>query len=342
MEDVKRLPAIQAAGLDIGATKTHMRFVPADGDEPVNITLKTGTYGSLEELISTAFLQAGCFPKRLVAGAAGRVEPNGDLKLTNHNWPVFRHQSFVEDLGIELKIVNDIHSQLAGVDAIGVEGRQALTPNVPEPATKAKVMAAMGSGVGVAFMDPRRGIHPTELGHISWQPVTDLEYEFLRELQSSQPGVVITVEEAAGGLLGFDRMYDFISKRVAPSDEVLRHVDELRGQRKPVGPAVSVGAMAGDKCCLEIFDLYGAIIGQFLRDVALGALVADGGAVYLSGGVMQSNRGAQTVFEQTSFRDRFISRGAQHADFLAAIPFYLVTDPYVAVKGAYELASSAG
>lgn len=340
MQDVTDLPTTPAAGLDIGATKTHIRFVAPGESEPTDITLRTGDHDSMESLIVSAFTAAGCVPRSVVAAVAGRVEDNGDIRVTNRReWPIFRHAPFVEKLGLELRLVNDLYSQLAGIGALDGSGREALTPTVDDPQTKAKVVLAMGSGIGGAFMNAVGRIHPTEVGHTTWQPVTDLEIALLRRLQLTQPGVVITLERTVAGLWGFDFLYDFVREHVAPGAEVSQHVAELREGQEPVGPAISVGAIADDPCCVQVMELYGSLIGQFMRNIALTCLIETGGAIYLSGSVMQKNSGAHTLIENTSMRDRFVSKGAEFSDFLSTIPFYLVTDGHVAVKGAYALAS---
>jgi glucokinase len=340
LRDLTGLPSIAAAGLDVGATKTHMRYLAPGAEEPSHLTLRTSDHDSLEHLITSAFHQAGCVPQRVVAGVAGRIENNGDVQMTNQDWPLFDHDRFQNDTGVEMRMVNDLYSQLAGIAVLDDAGSLALTPQLTSPEGPAKLIMAMGSGIGGAFMDPGGVIHPAEPGHMSWQPTTELEYELLREVQRKNPGRSITAEETVTGLYGWDLMYDFISPRTAPSAKVLEQVQELRAKGEGVGPAVSVGVLEDDECCLQILDLYGGLVGQYLRDIALITLIERGGPIYLSGSVMQANRGAEMLFAKTAFHDRFVSRGSMFDDFLATIPFYLVTDPHVAVKGAYQLASS--
>lgn len=335
-----RLPRAGAAGIDVGATKTHMRYVPPGGSEPEHVTLRTNDYGSLEELLEAAFTAAGCLPSKVVGGAAGPVQPNGDFQMTNRPWPLFRHKPFVERLGISLRLVNDIYPVVASIEAVDASSITALTPDVEHPATKARVVAALGSGVGVAYMDAVDGIHPSEIAHTTWQPVTEVEHALLAEMQQELPGRVVTIEEAIGGLEGFDRMYSVVSKRVEPSAEVRSAVEAMRAEGEPVGPAVSTGALDGDECCLAILDLYGSLLGQLLRNVALATLIEKGGAIYLSGSVMQRNKGAQMVVGRSVFRDRFVSEGAKHAELMKKIPIYLLTDDHAAVKGSFRLANA--
>lgn len=340
--EITGLPRCGAAGIDVGATKTHIRFVAPGALEPQELALRTGEYDSLEELLCAAFLEAGCLPSRVVAGVAGLPDVNGDIAVTNQKtWPIFRRDDFVRKSNVELRIVNDIFPALAGVDWLESDGLVSMTPDVPLPKTTAKLVGSLGSGFGAAFMDPAGGFHSTETGHITWQPVTDMEHDFLKFLHLRRPRVIVTMEEAIGGLFGFDRLYEFVSPLVKPGSVVENEVEALRADKKPIGPAISIGALAGDECCMTVMELFGSILGQSLRNIALGALVEEGGAIYLAGSVLQANKGAELLMEKTSFRERFVSPGAQHDEFLATIPFYLITDGHVAVKGAYGLASLA-
>ncbi len=334
---VVELPRTEIAGIDAGGTKTHMRYPdPSDGSIRC-VQARSADYNSLEDLFYACFHLAGCLPKTLVAGVAGRPGHNGDVRITNHpQWPVFRRESFAKDLGIELTTMNDMEVAAIGINELTESEYELLTPGLAYSPDSAKLIVSVGTGVGSALLERDGSVHPAESGHVSWQAVTSLEDDYLRSLQRLHPGVPVSVEWSIGGLRGFDRMYDFMSSRKKPSPYIQEHVDRYRREHRGIGPVITSAAVGGDGCCREIMRLLGAILGQFIRNMVLTCL-SQGGSVWLMSGVLQAPGVCEMLVEETGFLDRLVSMGAEHTDLLQKIPVYLITDRQVAVRGAFAM-----
>lgn len=262
---------------------------------------------------------------------------DGDVMMTNlPHWPVFRRSEFAARTGIRLTVVNDMMATVAGIEDSAIIP---LTPDTTVPTNPSRLAVSVGSGVGSALMDATGATHPAESGHVPWQPVTATEHDYLSHLQEHHPGVTVSVEQAISGLLGFNAMFDFMSARVPPADTIRAEVMTARGESRGIGPAITAGAVAGDRCCREILNLFGAIFGQYLRLLSLVCLAGpEGGAVYLTSSVLQAPGVAELLMTRTPLAERFIGDGMVHADMMRQVPIFLIVDPHVAVKGAFALA----
>jgi glucokinase len=314
-----------------------MRYTdPSDGSIRC-VQARSADYDSLEDLLYACFQLAGCLPKKLVAGVAGRPARNGDVRVTNHpQWPEFCREAFANDLGIDLTTMNDMEVAAIGIGELADSEYDLLTPSLTEASGPAKLIVSVGTGVGSALLDRDGKVHPAESGHVSWQAVTSLEDDYLRSLQRFHPGVPVSVEWSIGGLRGFDRMYDFMSSRKKPSPYIQEHVDRYRREHRGIGPVITSAAVGGDGCCREILRLLGAILGQFVRNMVLTCL-SQGGSVWLMSGVLQAPGVCEMLVEETDFLSRLVGMGAEHANLLQTIPVFLITDRQVAVRGAYAM-----
>ncbi len=334
---ISQLPRTRIAGIDAGGTKTHMRYVnPVNGDI-MQVQARSADYGSLQELFCHCFEMAGCVPEALVAAVAGRPSRDGNVKITNHpQWPVFRREDFARELGITLTTINDLVGTAVGISCLDESEYELLTPGTPAADGPARLAISVGTGVGSASVDPEGAVHPSESGHISWQPVTALEEDYLRSLQRLNPGIPVSVESSIGGLHGFDRLYDFMITRKKPSPYIQEHVDRYRREHRGIGSVITAAAVSGDGCCCEIMRLFGSIFGQYLRCVVLTSL-SQGGSIWLTSSVLQAPGIAEFLMSDSAFHERLLSVGAEHSDLMQQLPIYLVTERDVAVRGAFEL-----
>jgi glucokinase len=337
---VQALPRTDVAGIDSGGTKTYMLYKDPASGQFGELQVRSADHDSLEEVLGHCFLLANCLPRSLVIGAAGRPKRNGDVRITNHpQWPTFLRDAFIGYLHIEVAVVNDMVAMLAGLANVSGLDCEAVTAGVPPSSNEAKLAVAVGTGVGGAYMDSVGGKHASEAGHMSWQAVTALEVDYLNFLQRLSPGLTISVEWSIGGMRGIGHMYDFMSGRKKPGPYIQERVRRYRREGRGIGPVVTAAAVEGDGCCREVIRLFGGILGQFLRDMAVSSL-SSGGSVWLAGGVLQAPGLRDILVEDSSFLDRFLCTGAEHADLLQEIPIYLVPDRQVTVRGALAMACS--
>jgi glucokinase len=343
VDTVKALPRCGAVGADIGATKTQIRFREPAGGTVEEFTVPTDGHESLDRLLLGCFSCAGFLPQHVTVAAAGRPDGSGNVQITNHKeWPVFRPRVFERTLPVDVSVVNDMYASAVGADCLRADEIRLLTLGVVAPGTSAKLVVSVGSGVGSAFLDASGCPHTSETGHLPWQPVTALEASYLACQQETRPGTTVSVEQAIGGMAGFDRLYRFVRDRELPAPHIELAVEQLRMEVRGIGPALTNGARAGDRCCRLVLELFGGIFGQYLRTLALSTLAGTaGGTVYLTSGVLQAPGVADYLIRQTSAMARFVDHNAEHADLLAGIPLYLVVDRSIAVRGAFTLAERA-
>ncbi|TYB44225.1 hypothetical protein FXF69_25075 [Actinomadura chibensis] len=334
------LPRTGGAGVDVGGTKAHMRYPDPRTGEVRSVETRCEEYDSLDDLLRGCFRLAGCVPRALVAGVAGRVLPDGDVHLTNRPaWPVFRRAEFGAAHGVDVAVVNDLVATAIGAGELGGDGYRALLPDVPRLGGAARAVVAIGTGVGAAVVDADGGVRSSEAGHVSWQPVTDDEAALLRFVRAASGGPVVTVEQVLGGLAGFRHLYDFLSGRRDPGPGLRERVAARAAGGGELGPVLTAAAAAGDGFARELLALYGGILGQFLRDLLL-VSHPEGAEVWLGGSVLQAPGIGELLVSETPFRERMVCRGAQHADMLGRIPVLLITDRHVAAKGAYARSRS--
>ncbi|WP_165965936.1 glucokinase [Actinomadura sp. 7K534] len=318
------------AGIDIGGTRARMRYVDPRTGEIRHVETRCGQYASLDDVLRACFALAGCVPRRLVAGVAGRVLPGGDVHVTNQpSWPVFSKDAFAAAHGIDLRIVNDLVATAMGTAGLDENGYRPLLPGEDRAAATARLVVAIGTGVGAAIVDADGNVRSSEAGHVPWQPVSGVEAELLRFVRASTSAPVVTVEQVLGGLDGFRHLYDFLRARRGTAPEL-----RTGGADAEIGPLITAAACAGDEFCRELLALYGGILGQFLRGLLLVSL-PEGAEIWLGGSVLQAPRVADLLMAETPFRERMVSRGAQHADLMRRVPVLLITAPDVAVQGAF-------
>ncbi|MFK4068974.1 glucokinase [Streptomyces sp. NPDC029674] len=325
------------AAFDVGGTHSRLRGGWTEDPEHVELKVRTADHPSLEELLLACLRQAELRPAHLVLAVAGRVPAHGTVQLTNlPDWPPFDSADFADRHGVRVRVVNDMTATAHGMADLGPDEVRPLTRHDPAARAGELLAVSVGSGVGSALLDEHGVVHTSESGHVTWQPVNEFEAGYLSCLQQELGGVV-TVEESIGGLRGFDRMYDYVSRVTPPGPALDERVSGARRTGAAVAPVLTSAALAGDPCGVEVVRLFAAVFGQYLRGVVLVCLPA-GGVVTLTSGVLQAPGVAELLCSGTEFLDRFVSPGACHHDLLAEIPVRLALDPLVGVRGAYRLA----
>ncbi|MFI1682738.1 glucokinase [Streptomyces sp. NPDC020607] len=329
------------AAFDVGGTNSRLRGGRAGEPEYAERKVRTTDFPSLGDLLTASLREADLHPDTVVLAVAGRVPAHGDVQLTNlPHWPLFDSAAFAAEHGIRLRVVNDMTATAHGMADLGPDEVRPLTHHDAAFRADELLAVSVGSGVGSALLDGHGAVRTSESGHVTWQPVDAFEAGYLAFLRrgSGGPGGVITVEEAIGGLRGFDRMYDYACHAAPAAPDLHDRVTEARRTGAAVAPLITAAALAGDPRAREVVRLFAALFGQYLRGVVLVCLPA-GGVVTLTSGVLQAPGVAEFLCAETEFLDRFISPGACHHDLLAEVPVRLALDPLVGVRGAYRLAT---
>jgi glucokinase len=306
---------------DIGGT--NARFARYDGNAlgPI-VTRSVADFAEplaairdvLEELtdLGGAPLQAAVF------AVAGPVE-GGRAVLTNRRW-TFVADDLRTELGLaSVELVNDFAAQAYAVpqfaesDLVRIGGGEAV-PDAPV------AVIGPGTGLGVAGLIPRDdgpAVLVTEGGHVTMAPADARESRLIDALRTSFGHV--SAERVVSGP-GLANLY--------------RAIAELEGRDVPARTPeeITERALAGDcPTSVETLDTFCAMLGTVAGNLAL-SLGARGG-VYIAGGIVPR---IVERFAGSAFRARFEAKG-RFADYLAAIPSFVVTRPNSALIGLTQI-----
>ena len=314
---------VRTLGADVGGTQITVldsetgKVIPISGGFP---SMQEVTYYLLAEFAGT---------KRVYIGAAGVIMPGGIVKFTNRPWPPYDPSPFMVR-GIAIRTGNDMEPKLAGLPDAEVA---VVKKGKPQPKGR-RVVVTVSTGVGVAA-DVDGTTATSEGGHVTWQPMTETEDDVLRFLRRSMGQRLVSVEDVIGGRHMW-RLYEALRKvsNLAPSAEIEDAVQENLDQSKDIGPLVTGGALQGDAFCEQFMEIYGHVLGQWLRNLALTYLAT--GGIYLTGGVMTEGV-TKYLFTGHALPEAFLG-SPTHDELLRAVQIYQVIDPNLAAKGAFNLA----
>jgi glucokinase len=330
-------------GIDVGGTKVHI-LDSASGSIRHYVTTD---YPDLYAILDDYFGQLPHRPTRVAIAMAGpRDEHNGEVKMTNVDWPSFNPvEAGSRYPGTAFDTYNDMTATTAGVATSASTNFKLLKDGVAVPAgNKAVITISTGVGAGVAVWD--RGLErytfmETEFGHSGFQPYGEMQQSFLAFLftKYSDP----SWELALSGKYGVDNWLEFLAKKLhAP--ELGGALERADANNRPKGAVLLQYALedsgANQKVAHQILDYMACLTANALADMAL-TYKATGG-IYLTGSVSLAL--AEYWAERTDFKQAFVRRGtADHAvwleQYLNQVPIYLVTDPHIAATGALNLAS---
>lgn len=335
---------------DIGGTKTSLALFDwtTERVEPVREqTFASADYKTLEEIVEE-FLkppeasgrkdeesdgtpaepevptpEAACF------GIAGPVIGNRS-KTTNLPW-LIDGAALGARFGIpRVRLLNDLEATAYGVLVLRLDETETLNPGAPPSTKGAMALIAAGTGLGEAilFWDGSR-YHPTpsEGGHCSFAPTSDLEIDLLRYLRTQYTQV--SYERVLSGM-GLHAIYEFL--RDTKKNEPTWLAEKIK-----VGDPPAIIGEAGLKKQAEIavqaLDMMATIYGAEAGNLALKALALDG--VYVGGGIAPK---LLTKLKEGLFMKAFVDKG-RYKKLLSAIPVRVIMNPKAALLGAASVAA---
>lgn len=330
------------AGLDAGGTKT----VILDSLSPKLHHYQTNDFKNLESLLEDYFTKAGGRPKKMVIALAGpRKDETGEIKMTNCPWPVFSPQKASQKFpGTTFVTTNDMVATTAGAVVASTMDLRLLKPGKASP-VGSKVVVTIGTGVGtcIAAWDEQTKRHvfvPGEGGHAGFQPYNEAQQRHLAHIFTKYEHP--SVELALSGKLGVPHWIEH-SPEVHEVPELTAALKRAEKDGRPIGAVLQEFAENGQgkakTAARTLLDNIGSLVGNTLADLALVAKAT--GGIYLTGSV--SFNLSEYWAEHTGMNAAFVRRGTpEHSPWLEEvldnIPIYLLTDPYVAAKGALALA----
>lgn len=267
--------------------------------------------------------EPGRRPQEAAMAIAGPI--TGDLiRMTNHPWQ-FSAAAVRRQLGLQrLMFFNDFtalalslrHLPAAELETVG-KGR--AVPNAP--------IALVGPGTGFGVS----GLIPTgeewiplqgEGGHVTLAVTNEREIAMLGKLR--QRFSHVSAERVLSGP-GLVNLYDALCEvdgvvpKVLTPAEITRRADE-----------------GSCRTCLEAVHMFCGLLGTVAGNLVL-TLGAVGG-LYIGGGVVPH---FGRLFAAAHFRDRFEDKG-RYAEYLAAVPVYLIRSPLPAFVGLAHSFSDPG
>ena len=264
-------------------------------------------------------------------GVAGPVA-NGRSHTTNLPW-IVDQRDLAQTLGIAaVRLANDFHTLAVGIEAVKPKDLATLNEGVRDPKGPWAVLGA-GTGLGEAIalvgVSGQREVLPTEGGHCSFSPRSELEIGILRFLSQRYEHVSWERILSGDGLVNLAEAVAHVTG-LRPGDQLQ---DTILHDRSNAPAAVTAGAGSGDPLCkhaLELFcRLYGAEAGNF----ALKTLAT--GGVFVAGGIAPR---IVDALRDGRFRDAFLDKGRMRP-LLEQMPVQVVLDTDAGLLGAALMAA---
>ncbi|RMH07650.1 MAG: glucokinase [Nitrospirae bacterium] len=267
-------------------------------------------------------IDAACF------GVAGPVVDNR-CRATNLPWTIDGTTLAAMLDTPHVRIVNDVEAMALGVLVLQPEEIENLNPHAPGAPQGTKALLAPGTGLGEAilFWDGHR-YHslPSEGGHASFAPTSDIEIELLRYLRATY--LHVSFERVLSGE-GLHAIYQFL--RDTKKNEPTWFAEKL--STGDPGTLITEAALNGKpEICVQVMELFVSILGNEAGNLALKALAR--GGVYLGGGIAPR---IISKLRDDRFLQAFVGKG-RYKRLLTSIPVYVILNDKAALLGAASLA----
>lgn len=311
---------------DIGGTNARfaLQLPGASGHADIDV-LACRDHATLGAAIAAYLARAGArgLPVAQVRHAALAIATpvEGDrVAMTNHHWR-FSIAQLQAELGLStLLVVNDFAALAMALPHLGDSGRRAIGGGLAAPGRPIGLIGP-GTGLGVSGVIHYGGRWmplPGEGGHASFAPGTAQEIRLLEFLAR-------TLGE--GTPAGTEPFAHVSAERLLSGTGLEWIHQGLSGTRLDA-PEITARALDGScPACRTTVDQFCAVLGSVAGNVAL-TLRATGG-MYIGGGIVPR---LGELLDRSTFRARFEGKG-RLGDYLAAIPTWVITEEYPALRG---------
>ncbi len=266
-------------------------------------------------------LRAACF------GVAGPVVDNR-CRATNLPWIIDGHALTALLNTSCVRVINDVEALAHGVLVLGPEEIEMIQGEPRETGTK--VLLAPGTGLGEAMLywdGTRYHAVPSEGGHASFAPPSDLAIDLLRYLRTSF--LHVSFDRVLSGR-GLHAIYEFLR-------DTQKNEPTWFAERLPTGDPPALIAEAGlagkPDICAQALELFVSILAAEAGNCALKTLAH--GGVYLGGGIPPK---ILAKLRDPNFMQMFIAKG-RYKRFLASIPVAVILNDKAALLGAASVAA---
>lgn len=311
---------------DIGGT--HARFALADDKGVLGAPAKycVNDYPAIEEALSGFCREQNC-PEQpsLLMAVAARPHSDGTYRFGNNDhWRIEPQKMEKTGWHIDL-LVNDFVASARGALVLQPENKKVLRRGTPDKKSPCAILGP-GTGLGLAYMHPVEGagwhIQETAGGHMIAAAATEEQHTIIR---------LALRFKAGDSLLSYE---DLASGRGLPV--LYRAVCLYNGQKPQKSwQAADFIIHADDFCVSETWRLFHEFLGLFAHNVVMTGHCYDG--IYLDGGIMHRLQ-EHDMFDFERFTDYMMLKPIPVlAKAMARVPVTLVKDPFVALRGVYEL-----
>ncbi|MBC8317990.1 MAG: glucokinase [Desulfobulbaceae bacterium] len=321
---------------DIGGTKTNIGIFDSknlSGIPLVDETVLCKNYSDFNELLED-FLGGKKYPIEFACFAAAGPVRGGRVHLTNIPW-VLDENELKNFLDIQsVYVINDLVALAYSIFELAEKDAVTLHEGVPEKNGTIGLVAP-GTGLGMAFLvwDGSKYIAcPSEGGHASFSPDSDLEIQLLQYFKDN--GHHVSIESLCSGP-GIYSIYSFLKAK--KGFEEPGWFKKLLGEAADPTPVIVDIALDPDismPICTETLDLFVTILTGLVNNLSL-TVMATGG-IYIGGGIPVK---IITFLQQVNF-PAFFEKRANMSTILESIPVKVVVNPKSSLHGAVRYAFS--
>ena len=268
-------------------------------------------------------IEAACF------GVAGPCLGNR-CQTTNLPWVIDGAEVAKHIKVPQVRLLNDLEATAHGVLVLRPDETLSLNKGTPPAANTAMALLAAGTGLGEAifFWDGARyRPMPSEGGHTSFGPNSDIEIDLLRHLRSSH--LHVSYERILSGA-GLYAIYEFLrdTKRNEPT-----WLAERMKVNDPAAVISEVGLGKQAEICVQALDMFVSIYGAEAGNLALKALALSG--IYVGGGIAPK---ILPKLQDGTFIKSFTAKG-RYKTLLSKIPVHVILNDKTALLGAASMAA---
>jgi glucokinase len=321
--DAKRKRARIILAADIGGSRARLLLARAGKDgwcELRRCETPSAAHAGIEALVAGFLAEAGETPIAACIAVAGPLLEHGRVHMTNLPWEVNSERLAARFGFSRMRLINDFAAQAYGLACL--DGDSALPLGTGEPELEGvRALIGAGTGLGMAGLAgaPRNPMILASQGGLADFAPRDARELALCETLLTVHGRV-SLETLLSGR-GIERLYRFVSG-LPPEAPLTRDA-----------PAITAAAFAGETAAAETLRLFARLLAAAAANLALTALAR--GGIYLTGGIAPR---ILPFLLEPAVAETFRAHPSMSA-VLARIPFHVVRDESLGLKGAALIAS---
>ncbi len=309
---------------DIGASNSRLAILEFENQKLIvraKEYFKNSEFNDFESVVARFLtknpqpLNGACF------GVAGPVIDR-EVDITNLSWKINADQIAAQFKLKKSFLLNDLEAIANGVSILGKSDLKEILKGNAKPGPQAVIAPGSGIGEAILYWDGKKHWPmPTEGGHTSFSPTSQIQIELLQFLFKEYGHV--SWERVLSGP-GIFNIYRF-----------LRDEKKLSNPQAYSGPSASAeitdAALRGEnEICLKTVELFFEILATEAANLALKCLPTAG--LFIAGGITPK---LVKLFDSKKFQKDFLHKGRM-SPLLECIPVSLILNDEVGILGAAQ------